>query len=615
MKDLELQTTNSAVHNLSSLVLSKQQLDILGRGLNFAITPSRPLTIDQLNNAVVRFESSISSKHPEKVKPYITGLLPKLQSITNHHVSRRYNLNRHELNLILDLAARTDIIIKPADKNLGIVIMDWNHYNQEVLRQLADTSTYRESSKDFLKNRLSAIQRKITALKNKFSNSFIEPAVNYSWNKIDSLALDNVIIPQFYILPKIHKLKPGDPASSIRGRPIVPGFQWLTTILSRWVSDRLTPLVKNHVHNLVSSTDAFIRNIDKATVPPDCVFITMDIESLYTNINSELGIKYITYFLSDPEVLQEATLIDALIESIRLILTNNMFRYGDSLFLQIKGTAMGTPMAPPYANIFVFMIERDIINTFFDKTLIRIYYRYLDDLFLVCKNDAEIQHLFLTTLDNLAQQGITYTRQISHESAVFLDIEIYKGKRFYDCNQLDIRLYQKPMNLFLYIPFNSFHISSIKRNMIVNELRRYIKCCSLRSEYIGYKRKFYTRLRARGYPGHYLIPLFNSVKYSDRSSFLYTMRRKHKRSFSRFIIDNHPSISRTEMYSILNEGWPLNDSIPSVTFKRAKTLKDILCVNRIRSSSIESELEPISKKRRIDERENNNLTEPGSINY
>jgi Reverse transcriptase (RNA-dependent DNA polymerase) len=601
MKDLELQTTISAVHNFSSLVLSKQQLDVLGRGLNFAITPSRPLTIDQVNNAVVRFESSISSKHSTKVKPYINGLLPKLQSITKHHVSRRSNLNQHEFSLILDLTARTDIIIKPADKNLGIAIMDWNHYDQEVLRQLADTSTYRETGNNFLNNRLQALHRKITTLKKKFSNSFAESAVNYSWLKIDSLAPDNVLIPQFYILPKVHKLKPGDPASSLRGRPIVPGFQWLTTILSRWVSNRLTPLVKQHVRNLVSSTDAFIRNIDKVKVPRDCVFITMDIESLYTNINSELGVKYINYFLSDPELLLEGSLIEALTESVRLILTNNMFCYGNRLFLQIKGTAMGTPMAPPYANIFVFMLERDIINTFFDKTLIRIYYRYLDDLFLVCKNDPEIQLHFLTALDNLVQQGITYTRQLSHESAVFLDIEIYKGKRFYDSNQLDIRLYQKPMNLFLYIPFNSFHISSIKRNMITNELRRYIKCCSLRSEYIEYKKKFYTRLRARGYPGAYLIPLLNSVKYDERPSLLYDMRRKKKRSFTRFIIDNNPSISRSEMYSILNEGWPLNDSAPSLTFKRSKTLKDILCVNRIRSSSIESELEPLSKRRRIDE--------------
>lgn len=604
MKDLELQTTTAAVHNFSSLVLSKRQLNILGHGLNFAITPSYRVSSEFFNTAVTKFESSILRKHSAVSQLYIDGLKTRLSTIPKH-ACRRFNLNKHDLAFILNLSARNDIIIKPADKNLGLVLMDWKDYDREVLRQLTDQTTYRELIRDnFLRNRLQAIHRKIVNIKNKFSNSFVDYGLNLSWQNIDQLSFDDCIVPQFYILPKIHKLKQGDSAASIRGRPIVPGFRWLTTKLSKWVSDRLTPLVKQYTEHMVSSTEDFIRKVDRIKVTSDCVFMTMDIESLYTNIDTKLGIKYVSEFLSDPRVIDDASLSAALIESITLILANNMFCYSDRLFLQTRGTAMGTPMAPNYANIFVFMLEKDIIESFFDNTLIRLYYRYLDDLFLVCRNNPDLLDKFISSLDSLSTRGIKYTRQISHESAVFLDVEIFKGKELHTNSKLDTKLYQKPLNLYLYIPFNSFHLPLVKKNMILNELKRYIKCCSQKEDYIIIKKRFYHRLRARGYPAHHLIPLFNSVRYKDRVSYLYTTNRIRKRDVTRFIIDNHPSISQADLYSILNKGWPSGESPISITFKRPKALKDILCVNRIRSSSTELDSGSVHndiKRRRLNE--------------
>ena len=47
---------------------------------------------------------------------------------------------------------------------------------------------------------------------------------------------------------------------------------------------------------------------------------------------------------------------------IRLILTLNNFSFNDNHYLQIYGTAMGTKMAPSYANLFLGYFEANALE-------------------------------------------------------------------------------------------------------------------------------------------------------------------------------------------------------------------------------------------------------------
>ena len=38
-------------------------------------------------------------------------------------------------------------------------------------------------------------------------------------------------------------------------------------------------------------------------------------------------------------------------EALELVMTNNFFQFSNQYFLQLQGTAMGTPPAPQYANL------------------------------------------------------------------------------------------------------------------------------------------------------------------------------------------------------------------------------------------------------------------------
>ena len=46
-----------------------------------------------------------------------------------------------------------------------------------------------------------------------------------------------------------------------------------------------------------------------------------------------------------------------ILDLLNLILHNMYFEFNDEFFLQIGGTAMGTELAPNYANLFMDMFE------------------------------------------------------------------------------------------------------------------------------------------------------------------------------------------------------------------------------------------------------------------
>ena len=89
--------------------------------------------------------------------------------------------------------------------------------------------------------------------------------------------------------------------------------------------------------------------------------ITMDFNSLYTNIPHTDGINECRSFLNrhttDPALINDIPIL------IKFILTHNLFKFNNDHYLQIKGTAMGTKMAPAYANISMDAIETSFLSS------------------------------------------------------------------------------------------------------------------------------------------------------------------------------------------------------------------------------------------------------------
>lgn len=152
--------------------LSDKELLVLNKGLNFC--PKAKMDTFVLKQDLYRFFRQIRLKAYYSSKPvkyscntlplsiHTVGLRNKSQftpptscaaaeveeeigsflrdSTKRDHIPNY--LSREKLDTLASLSARPDITIKPTDKGGLIVIMDTTAYENEILRQLADSKTY-----------------------------------------------------------------------------------------------------------------------------------------------------------------------------------------------------------------------------------------------------------------------------------------------------------------------------------------------------------------------------------------------------------------------------------------------------------------------------------------
>ena len=71
--------------------------------------------------------------------------------------------------------------------------------------------------------------------------------------------------------------------------------------------------------------------------------------------------------------------ISTILKFINLVLTCNNLTFQGNHFVQQTGTAMGTKMAPTYANLFMGHLEEQLLDQTTLKPLI--WFRFIDDIF------------------------------------------------------------------------------------------------------------------------------------------------------------------------------------------------------------------------------------------
>lgn len=445
--------------------------------------------------------------------------------------NQQRNFSKHDAEFMQRLMSDPTITIKPADKNLGMVLVDTHWYENELDRMLSDKVTYQLIHKDTIgtaTTTVAEIQTKLLEKLCELADNSKDALTDWDAQHHTDLAgrlvtfikrqitAENCAIPSIYLLIKVHK------ASGLCGRPIVPATRWLTTPPSVLVDHLLQQIFREkNVEHIVKDTKSLVHELEHLQLPTDSgVFVTADIASLYTNIDTEMGLRLVRKFLTEQNTPPRIT--ELIMSLLTFVMTNSYLQFNGKTYLQIDGTAMGTACAPIYANIVVYMMEKKVIEDM--SASIYLYRRFLDDVFAYLEPSAV--DTFKTRMNSLDPK--LRFEFVDHETeASFLDLRIHKGKRFSLLQIFDLSVHQKKMNLYLYIPFPSFHTEATRKSFIQTELMRYIRNSSDEDDFNQLRDIFYIRLRDRGYPDLFLEPIFTSIFYADRRFFLWPSKELH----------------------------------------------------------------------------------------
>ena len=100
---------------------------------------------------------------------YVDTIKHDILTVNRNHITD--NLTKDERQTLRDLKKRQDIIIKPADKGSGTVVMDKSWYIDECNRQLNDAKFYRQLDGDIT----DTIQQRVTVyIERMFNDGYID---------------------------------------------------------------------------------------------------------------------------------------------------------------------------------------------------------------------------------------------------------------------------------------------------------------------------------------------------------------------------------------------------------------------------------------------------------
>ena len=497
--------------NLSDYELSDAEKIVLEKGLKFVPTPNKVNKTELLKDVnrfsrIMRLKEYFADNNesgqtrnkynksnftPENGRDRILDnyLCTTKEMFTNMNGIRvRPNLTQAEKNAIESLRRNSSIVIFPADKGGAIVIQNRSTYIEVVEEHLKSRGANGQPIYEQIDADISNV------ITEKINNAIDEAMENgvIDANTKDGLKVNNPKAGNLYCLPKIHK----DPNSKRPPpRPICNSKGTPTEIISQRIDEQLQPLVKKLPSYIQDSSD-FLRKIEEInethTLPTNTLLCTWDVKSLYTNIPKEGGKEACEYFLHTNKI--SLYVINTIMKFIELILNCNLFRFGNSYFIQREGTAMGTRMAPSYASLFMGYLEKDILLKAVHKPLV--WFRYLDDIFFIWPHGEE-KHAEFLEMANRNQYGMVFEtsqESISNKSVPFLDIKVILKN-----GKIKTDLHQKPTDKHQYLNFSSSHPYKQKANLPYTLALRIRRICSDISDFHAHCDKLTKILRARGY--------------------------------------------------------------------------------------------------------------------
>ena len=336
----------------------------------------------------------------------------------------------------------------------------------------------------------------------------------------------------------------------------------------------MKPLITKLPSHIKDTSDFLNKLLNLRNLPSNTLLVTLDVSSLYTNIPHNDGINACRFFLHRSRNNRNIP-TETLCDLIRMVLTMNNFMFNGKNFLQIHGTAMGTKMAPSFANLFLGQFESNALSNSPFKP--HTWWRYIDDIFMIWTEGLENLNTFVNYLNNL-HPTIKFTSNHSFTNIPFLDVMVSLKDGL-----IETDLYTKPTDKHQYLFSSSCHPHHTKKGIPFGLALRLRRICSTDNTFYFRTKELTSFLIKRGYKHAFIEQQIARATSISRSDALQYNRRKTSNR-TPFILTYNPSLP--SISSIIQKHFNLLQSSnrckntfkepPVVAYRRSPNLRDLL---------------------------------------
>ena len=411
---------NKVIFNFSSYELSDVEKSVLCKGLNFSVKPK-------------------SIEYSEFLLPF------ELLFRDVKHLSKNKN-----------------IVIQKADKGNTIVILDKISYIRAIDEILNDHTKFFNleipAGKEI--NYITNLEKKITFDLKLLKDEEIIDKVTYK--NIKPVGSRPGVL---YGLGKVHKeINNGLPPF----RPILSAIGTPTYKLAKLLLPFLTPLTQNEY----TVTDSFHFAEEICKQDPNLYMASLDVDSLFTNIPLDETINICIDSLYKDDENTPKIPKNVFCNLLTMATKESFFMFNNKFYKQIDGVAMGSPLGPALANIFMCNFEKKWLKDCPHSLKPVFYRRYVDDIFVLFSSldQAEKFKKYLSS----KHLNINFSLEKENEGRLsFLDVNIFREKGKFVTN-----VYRKKTFSGVYTNFDSFIPETYKTGLIKSLLFRCFNLCS-----------------------------------------------------------------------------------------------------------------------------------------
>ena len=457
----------------------------------------------------------------------IENMISKIQESFDKWMPPRHvkdNLTKLEREFLKKIKNNPEIVYMWEDKGASFTKMSKEQYISLGEREL-ESEVYTVVDEDPTKMMKSENDKLVNSMLKK--DEISENVANF-------LVHGDQKLSNFYHLIKTHKIPPSsDPPSNLPLRGIISARSSPLERLAGLVDYFLKPGMENlptflqDTKHVLLEVDELNKRIEQGEVSLNGVaLVSLDIESMYTNMSLELGKSACKEFLDsrststgDPDMLKVSTW--SILEALDLCVKNNFFQFNSKTYQQRGGVGTGIKLAPPFTCLGVGKFEELAFNS--ENELLKLvmwWKRYIDDIIMLFKGTKEQCEVFVNWLNSLIPGIIKFKFEYSKTQVEFLDLSLR-----IENGRIETNLYVKPTNMQLFLDYYSNHPQHCKEGIIYSQALRIIERCTKPEDMEANLAILKEKLLDRNFPIGLIESKFQKAKSQDRSVIL---KRKAK---------------------------------------------------------------------------------------